>query len=246
MPRTARQKSKTGIYHVMLRGINQQRIFEDDEDNEKLLKVLDDCKMVSEFELYGYCLMGNHVHFLIKTIKEDLDQIFKRIGARYVYWYNWKYRRTGHLFQDRFKSESVENERYFLTVLRYIHQNPIKAGLCSAANEYKWSSYNEYVKKRRIVDIAPAMSMMGLDEFVKFNNSENSDYCLEDTPAFRLTDGDAREIMRKLCNCGTVEEFQKIDFQDRSVNLKRLKDVGISIRQINRLTGVSKGIVERA
>ncbi|MCL2672285.1 MAG: transposase [Clostridiales bacterium] len=126
MPRTARRKSENGLYHVMLRGINQQQIFHDNEDNEKFLAVLKECKKVSEFELHAYCLMGNHVHLLLRTGKEELEQIFKRIGVRYVYWYNWKYKRTGHLFQDRYKSEPVENDEYYFTVLRYIHQNPIR------------------------------------------------------------------------------------------------------------------------
>ena len=142
MPRTARKKSNTGIYHVMLSGINQQRIFEDDEDNEKFLLTLSDCKKAGGFELYGYCLMGNHVHLLIKVAKEELEQIFRRIEARYVYWYNWKYKRSGHLFQDRYKSEPVEDDRYFVSVLRYIHQNPVKAKLCKKPEEYKWSSYS--------------------------------------------------------------------------------------------------------
>jgi len=86
----------------MQRGINQQQIFEDEEDYVKYLEVLETCKTVAGFELYGYCLMGNHIHLLLKTQKEDLGLIFKRIGARYVFWYNWKYRRSGHLFQDRY------------------------------------------------------------------------------------------------------------------------------------------------
>ena len=67
MPRAARKKSSTGIYHVMLRGINGQPIFLDDEDNEKFLQTLKECKAVSEFELYGYCLMGNHLHLLLRV-----------------------------------------------------------------------------------------------------------------------------------------------------------------------------------
>lgn len=118
MPRQQRKKSSSGIYHVMLRGINQQQIFHDDEDNKKFIKVLADCKAVSEFEIFAYCLMRNHVHILIKEGKEPLDLIFKRIGGRYVYWYNTKYNRVGHLFQDRYKSEPVETDEYFLMVLR--------------------------------------------------------------------------------------------------------------------------------
>ena len=137
MPRLSRIKSKTGIYHIMLRGINQQLIFEDEEDCDKFLEVLESCKSVSGFELYGYCLMGNHLHLLLKTVNEDLDLIFKRIGARYVYWYNWKYRRSGHLFHDRFKSEPVSDDKYFLTVLRYIHRNPVKANLCKNPDDFE-------------------------------------------------------------------------------------------------------------
>ncbi len=106
-------------------------MFEDDEDYIKYLDVLRECKEISGYKLYGYCLMGNHLHLLLKTGKEDLEQIFKRIGARYVYWYNFKYGRSGHLFQDRYKSEPVETDSYIVTVLRYIHQNPVKAGICS-------------------------------------------------------------------------------------------------------------------
>jgi REP element-mobilizing transposase RayT len=74
--------------------------------------------------------MGTHVHLLIKEETEALGKIMKRIGVRYVYWYNRKYERSGHLFQDRYKSEPVDDDGYFMTVLRYIHQNPRKSGLC--------------------------------------------------------------------------------------------------------------------
>lgn len=90
--------------------------------------------------------MGNHVHILIKEGKEDLGNVMRRIGASYVYWYNVKYDRVGHLFQDRFKSEAVEDNRYLLSVLRYIHQNPLKAGIVSDIREYKWSSYKQMKK----------------------------------------------------------------------------------------------------
>ena len=139
MPRQARKKSESGIYHVMLRGINQQQIFEDSEDCDKFIQILQECKAVSGFKLFAYCLMGNHIHLLIKPEKEPLEQVFKRIGGRYVYWYNVKYQRVGHLFQDRFKSEPVEDDSYFLTVIRYIHQNPVKAGLCKNIKDYKYS-----------------------------------------------------------------------------------------------------------
>ena len=133
--KTSEKKSETGIYHVMLHGINQQQIYEEAEDYWKFVEILNNCQAVSGFKLYAYCLMNNHAHILLKTEQESLEQIFKRIGGRYVYWYNTKYRRNGHLFQDRFKSEPVENNEYFLTALRYIHQNPIKSGICNKTGD---------------------------------------------------------------------------------------------------------------
>ena len=246
MPRIAREKSKTGIYHVMLMGINQQKIFEDDEDCEKFLEILCICKKVSGFKLFAYCLMGNHVHLLMKAQDEDLDQIFKRIGARYVYWYNWKYRRVGHLFQDRFKSEPINSDKYFLTVLRYIHQNPIKAKLCDTIKEYKWSSYREYIGDSKTVDTRFPLEMTGLDEFIRFNNSSNNDVCLEcSSKIFRFTDAEAQEMVKKICKCDKVEDLLKLCPQERESYIKKLKNAGISIRQMSRLTGISKGIIEK-
>ena len=149
MPRQARQKSKTGIYHVMLRGINQQVIFEDDEDYEKFIETLKTYKAISGYKLYAYCLMTNHIHILIKVEQEDIDLVMKRIAGSFVYWYNLKYRRKGHLFQERFKSEAVEDNNYFLTVIRYIHQNPVKAKLCNKTDEYTYSSYNDFIKESK-------------------------------------------------------------------------------------------------
>ena len=113
MPRQARIKSESGIYHIMLRGINGQQIFEDEEDNQKFIEVLKDFKAVSEYSVFAYCLMGNHAHLLMKVGAEELEKVFKRIGGRYVYWYNNKYRRRGHLFQDRTKANRLNTVHTF-------------------------------------------------------------------------------------------------------------------------------------
>ncbi|MFA9560652.1 transposase [Evansella sp. AB-rgal1] len=153
MPRIARKKSSNGVYHIMLRGINRQTIFEDDEDKAKFLETLAKYKIKSCFELYSYCLMDNHVHLLLKEIEEPLATIIKRISSSYVYWYNRKYRRCGHLFQDRYKSENVESDSYFITALRYIHQNPLKAGLVKSIWDSESTSIREYLHKGHLIDI---------------------------------------------------------------------------------------------
>ena len=98
MSRKAREKSSTGIYHVILRGINGQIIFKDNEDYKKLIQTINEYKEISGYEIYAFCLMNNHIHLLMKEGKEDLGIVFRRIGASYVYWYNRKYKRRGHLF----------------------------------------------------------------------------------------------------------------------------------------------------
>lgn len=246
MPRQARRQSESGIYHVMLRGINKQQIFEDEEDFEKFISVVKDCKGISGFKLFAYCLMGNHIHLLIKPEKENLELIFKRIGSRYVYWYNWKYHRTGHLFQDRYKSEPIDDEGYFLTVLRYIHQNPIKADLCKKLDDYKYSSYHEYKNNKALfTDIDFALSITDRKTLLKFFEEENKDVCLDVSNTFRLNDEEAKAIIEHYSKCKNSAEFQKLDSKSRDEFIAIFKQNGLSIRQISRLTGISFAIVRK-
>ena len=247
MPRQARKKSENGIYHVMLRGINQQQIFEDSEDYEKFLDILKDCKAISEFKLFAYCLMGNHIHLLIKEDSETLEQIFKRICGRFVYWYNIKYRRVGHLFQDRFKSEPVDSEKYFFTVLRYIHQNPLKAGMCKQVEDYAYSSYSEYIGANDLVDTDYVLGLTTVEEFVGLNHENVDTPCLDisDKIIKRVTDEQARVLIKKLAKCDNVSDFQNLDLVTRDKYLKKLRDKGVSIRQLSRLTGISLSVVRK-
>ena len=247
MPRQARKKSSVGIYHIMLRGVNQQQIFEDSEDCDKFLQVLKDCKAISEFKLFAYCLMGNHIHILLQETNEPIELLMKRIATRFVYWYNIKYQRVGHLFQDRFKSEPIENDAYFLTVLRYIHQNPIKAGICKTVADYENSSYSEYFKSSDLIDSDFVFDLISKDGFTKFNSEKVFESCLdvEDKPKIKVTDEQAKKIIEKVSKCKNVAEFQTLDVKTRDKCLKKLRESGLSIRQISRLTGVSFNIVRK-
>jgi putative transposase len=246
MPRDARKKSKTGIYHVMLRGINRQNIFEDDEDRRKFLDIMIECKRICEYQLLGYCLMGNHVHILIKEEKEPIEKIFKRIGARYVYSFNWKYNRCGHLFQDRFKSEVVEDDRYFLTVLRYIIQNPIKANLVADLSEFTWSSYNDYIKGGGITDVEFALELfassreVGINRFNQFMNETNEDRCLELKEAsIRKSDQELLNEIKKEFQIEAIK-IQNLQKEDQIRILRCLKEQkGTTYQQISRITGLT-------
>ena len=152
MPRANRLRSQSGIYHVILRGVNKQRIFENPSDYEAFSRIMLNVRdkdtqqnPLSEpnFFLYAYCIMDNHVHLLIQPNIAELSNIMKRIMTSYAIRFNFTYERVGHLFQDRYKSEPVEDAKYFYTLLQYIHNNPVKAGICSAPDKYQYSSFVE-------------------------------------------------------------------------------------------------------
>ncbi len=243
MPRAARLKSESGIYHIMMRGVNRQNIFKDDEDKEKFIEVIGKYKGKCGYEIYAYCLMDSHVHMLLKEKYEVISQVMKRISSSYVYWFNWKYQRCGHLFQERFKSEPVEDNGYFLTVLRYIHQNPLKAGLISFLEEYRWSSYHEYIKECKIVDIGLGLGLISksdnkIESFIRFNNEVTNVNCMDvqDKP-YRLSDDEVRSILKNQYGVD-VTQIQNKKEQMQFQILKKLKECdGVSLRQIARVTG---------
>lgn len=250
MPRTARVHSETQIYHIILRGINRQDIFFDEEDRLKYLSILRECKVKCGYELYAYCLMDNHIHLLLKAGGEPLELVIKRISCKFVYWYNLKYQRTGPLYQGRFRSEPVEDDAYFLTVLRYILQNPVKAGLSAKPESYRWSSYSCYSGwPDGLTDTAFAMRMFsGRNALLTFLN-ETNDSGLPDsapTPRKGLTDEEAATIMTALCGCGEASAFQKLHRAKQQDSIRQMSEKGLSLRQISRLTGYSHTTIARS
>ncbi len=232
----------------MLRGINRQTIFEDEEDSDEFLQTLGIYKAELNCSIYAYCLMLNHVHFLIRIGGEDLSTLMRKVGAKYVYWYNRKYERIGGLFQDRYKSEPVEDDGYFLTVLRYIHLNPVKAGICKAASDYKESSYNDYMQPRKgqITDIEFALSLLSRKQFAEYHNEGGDEKCLEMRDVKRIGDSKAQAILQAVSQCGDAAAFQALPREKRDRYLAHLKEKGLSVRQIERLTGINRGVVQKA
>ncbi len=248
MPREARKISRSNIYHVILRGINRQDIFEDDGDRHYFMTVMQHYKGISDYRLHAFCLMTNHVHLLMEPKGEPLGQVFRRVGVRYVSWYNRKYERTGHLFQDRFRSENVESDAYFRTVLRYILQNPMKAGMERSPGSWRWSSFLAYQKGTgSITDTQHALNMFGGREaLLEFVQQGNNDLVMdEDLFDRRVRDDRAKRIMEQLTECSTVAEFQELEKRQKKEYVKELYQQGVAPGQIVRLTGVPKTSVHR-
>ena len=248
MPRTARKESKSGVYHIMVRGINKQDIFNDEEDYDIYLERLCRYKKESHFEIYSYCLMSNHVHLLLREDNESVSDVMKKIGISYAYYYNQKYNRIGHLFQDRFKSEAVEDDNYLLTVTRYIHQNPVKIGF---PIDY-WTSYSDYINDTGIVDTSFVLRSLSENKeearkiFVAYMNNISDDVCLEVSEQNRLNDTEAKTFIKKICEVASCHELQYFDIDRRDNYLSYLKGLGISTRQIARITGINRGVILNA
>lgn len=215
---------------------------------------LDSFRGDNGYKLYAYCLMSNHVHILIKELDDDISTAMKRICVSYVFWYNKKYERCGNLFQGRFRSETVETDSYFLTVLRYIHQNPIKANVVKSIEECAWTSYNDYIStdKSTMIDTGLGLGLFSfdykraIDLFIEFHNEKNDDKCLDFEDLVRLTDEEAREEIARL-GIKNIAALQHRDKANRDSILRELKNIeGISIRQLARITGISKSVIDRA
>lgn len=252
MARQARKRSATGIYHVMARGINKEPIFRSDSDRLRYLAVLAEIKESASFILHAYCLMGNHVHLLLQEREEPVGSTLKRIGSSYVFWFNRKYERVGHLFQGRFLSEAVEDDSYFLTVLRYIHQNPIKAGITRYCHEYPWSSYAVYAgtaqKGLLLVDTAFSISVLGGREpLLQFINSNCEDICLDIDNITPLTDSEFLLHAEGLLGGAPITSLAIMQPKERDHILMQFKAIeGVTVRQIARLTGLGRWVVSNA
>ena len=137
------------VYHIMIRGIRRSDLFKDEGDYWVYLETLEMVMQRYPFILYSYCLMTNHVHLQIETVDDEIWNIMREVNRNYTKYFNKKYNFTGSLYDGRYKSEIIENDRYNLQVSRYIHLNPVKAKMVNEPLEYEWSSYNDYLDADR-------------------------------------------------------------------------------------------------
>jgi len=147
MPRPPRFLLSKSYYHIITRGNNKNTIFKKEDDFLFYLDLIRRHKKEQPFDLYHYCLMPNHTHFLIKTRNASGFSVFmKKLNLSYCYYFKNKYGWTGHFWQGRYKSQAVGKDEYFLQCGKYIELNPVRAGIIKDPQEYPYSSYNYYVE----------------------------------------------------------------------------------------------------
>ena len=262
MARKSREISGTGIYHVMMRGTNRQNIFEENEDYVRFLNILrnmirpvDDVgkRFPPRCYFYAYCLMTNHVHLLIRESAEKLAPIIHRIATTYAHYYNNKYLRLGHLFQDRFKSEPVNDQEYFFTLLRYIHQNPMAAGLSKSIDDYEWSSWKEYGCYGNgipgICSVKHVVDRMPIEElrlFVSEPLPKTTMILDYDDGKTCLSDESVKDYLISTYGLRQPTDLQLYSRERRNDIIRDAKQYGASIRQLVRLTGLGFSIIRDA
>ncbi len=262
MPRRPRKESKSNVYHCMLRGINQQDIFFEKKDYLKFKELIKKTKEKYLYQLYSYVLMPNHIHLEIKDENQKLSQIIHSLATSYATYFNKKYQRKGHLFENRFLSKNVEDSYYILNLIRYIHQNPVKASI-SKLNQYNWSSYPEYFnikkidKQSKIVDTEDILLMINENvekaqkEFWEFNNRtvkfDKSIELLEYEIKNKLTDEEVIYFINEELNINNIQEIQKYNKKFRDEVLHKIMQIkGITKVQIARVTGINIKTIKRA
>jgi putative transposase len=167
MARKPRIEFKGAFYHVITRGNQRQKVFKDKDDFLKYLEILSNYKIRYKYFLYAFVLMNNHLHLLIETQEILLSKILQGINQSYTTYFNRKYKTVGHLFQGRYKAILCDRDEYLLSLVKYIHSNPVRAKIVKTPDEYQWSSHHSYTKRTdrvTMVDTDQVLRMFSEDK----------------------------------------------------------------------------------
>lgn len=208
-----------GVYHVIQRGNNREYIFQIDVYKNYMFELIKEYRDVMQFEIYGFVFMDNHYHIIIKTFSTPLNKIMHRVNTKFSKYYNIRNKRTGHVFENRYKSILVKDDKYLLSLLRYIHQNPVRARMCKSVSNYLWSS-DYYYRNNKIdegVDIDFILDMFSKDRLKALNEYRkfmDEDYMEEEA------------IFEKSDFLGALED------EDLNIEKERKEDKRISLDDI--------------
>ena len=253
MSRVARVQSPTDYYHVMMRGNNKESIFTRTSEKSYFKDLLKEVMEEGLIDIAAYCIMDNHVHIVIKAELNNMTKALKKINIKYAMNFNKERNRIGHVFQDRYKSEIVGNDMHLIQVIRYVHNNPVKAKMVKECNDYKWSSFNEYIKenKSRIVSKRQKEIILslnnGIGNFIEFHKIEDDNEYLEineDRDLYRLEK--AQRIISTYFKEKGIIEAKELNINPiflEEIIIKLLDNTKLSQRKIASILGISHNSV---
>jgi REP element-mobilizing transposase RayT len=240
MARRPRIEFEGALYHVITRGNQRQQIFKATEDYERYLKILEDYKVRYDFVLHAYVLMGNHVHLLIETKAVPLSKILQGVNQSYTMYFNRRYATVGHLFQGRYKAMLCDKDSYLLSLVKYIHMNPVRAGKAKSPEAYLWSSHRSYIGQARdwgIIDSEPVLKIFAEDRRKAkraYQEYMEEKWTLEREEVYATVD------QRIVGNEEFVEEVMtrmgKLDVRGRRKHAYRLPDIAKALEELYGIT----------
>lgn len=183
MARIARQDMYSEFSHIMIQGINKEYIFKNEKEINTYLKYLKEKLKDKDLEIIAYCIMNNHAHFLIYA-KETLEisKLMSQVNTKYAMFYNKLNNRCGVVFRNRYRAEQILTYSHLISCINYIHNNPVKAKMCNSKSDYKYSSYNDYIKDSKIINLKNVLKVL------KNYNIKKEDILKENYKSYKFID----------------------------------------------------------
>ena len=265
MARLPRIYSESGFYHVMLRGINRENIFGDAACKKHFMSILSRNFTTSDKEeenkkkgqLFAFCILDNHAHLLVKESYMGISNLMQRISCSYAHYYNRRFGRSGPVFESRYTSKAIDDSRYFSEVVKYIHNNPVKAHMVDDFCKYEWSSAPYYLEERlEFLATDFLKGSMSDGEFLKFMQSpvrSNTPIMVCRWPE-RISDFEVWKAARKIEEAAEASDLVDLVGTDskkrenvlfHTIN-KLMKIKGIAKTQIAKVLDVSVYIINKA
>lgn len=256
MPRKAREKSKSGLYHIVIRGNNGQDIFSDEQDKREFLQVLELCRNVDGMLLFTWALFHDHAHFILREENISIANMLKHITTKYVRGHNKRHGESGRLLHDRYLSEPIDSEEDLMRCIRYVMTHGERLHAAQDFRDDPCGAWQEYIKQEGSSEKVEVDIIFGLladdwqeasELFHAFLNLQNSDEFI-DTGTERIIFSDERIRGMIAARYGVEDgDLSKIEKERQAEIIRELKAVnGISIRRLARASGLTKFIVEKA
>lgn len=247
MPRVARIESESGYYHVTARGTGKRLLFEDDADREFFVGLLERLSSRHSTKVISWALMSNHYHLLCEAELADLKRFMSSLNTSYSQHFNGTHGHVGHVFQGRYSSFAINNTAHLIDVIRYIHLNPLDAGVHDLEH-YPWTSYPQYLGAPGICDLGDIEDILAnVDDIRKLHDAKVADQLIDlSGHRERLSDAEAFDLARTRFGNEVADRITTMQKADRDRMIGRLYGIGLSEPQIVRLTGLGRSIVHRA
>lgn len=253
MARQARRVSPTDLYHVMMRGNNRESILAQDWQKAYFTELM---IQMENIEITAYCLMDNHVHLVVKAKIADLSEAVKKVNIKYAMRFNRSADRIGHVFQDRYRSEEILDDAHLLQVVRYVHNNPVKARVAKDPGEYPWSSFSEYISSTSWLTSQSQMSFVmklfsnNLELFRQFHQEDDRSEFLDMREDIEHNRAQAAQaIIAGFCSAKGITDSKEICGRDTCLDellAQLLRGTKLSHRDIAKLLEISNSAVHKA